>query len=238
MKKQIAIIGLSSFTRRILEQLEGRDCEILLIDKDPETVDAYKERVDRSFIADVLNEETIKQLIPTSIDSVIVDPGDRIEVSILVTNYLKKIGVPEIFVRAETEEHGEILNLVGADHVIYPNWEAALRIAPMLLSKHLLNYMPLSPTMVLAEVAAPSSIVGKKLVDSGLRDKRNLNVVAIRGGDSGEDYSFIPPAYIFTSRDILLLAGPEEAVHDFSDMTLSKDRNSLSTVLKGLFKSH
>lgn len=237
MKKQFAIIGLSSFTRRILEQIEKEDCEILLIDKDPETIDAYKDRVQRSYIADVLNEATIDRLIPADIDAVIVDPGDRIEVSILVTNYLKKHGVKKIFVRAETEEHGEILSLIGAEHIIYPNKEAAQRLAPILLSSHLISYMPLSSEMVLAEVKAPPSIVGKRLIESGIRDVQNLNVVAIRGEQTDQEYSNIDPDYVFSEDDILLLAGNKHNLADFSDKTLVKKTGGISALLKGLVES-
>lgn len=236
MKKQFAIIGLSSFTRRILEQIETEECEILLIDKDPETIDAYKNRVQRSYIADVLNEATIGKLIPPEIDAVIVDPGDRIEVSILVTNYLKKLGVKKIFVRADTEEHGEILNLIGADNIVYPNKEAAQRLAPILLTSHLISYMPLSNEMVLAEVKAPPAIIGKKLIESGIRAVQNLNVVAIRGEKTGQEYTFISPDYIFSEHDILLLAGNEKNLMEFADKKLIRNNSSLSGFFRHPFR--
>jgi len=236
MKKQLAIIGLSSFTGRILEQLENTECEILLIDKDPETINTYKERVHRSFIADVLNEATIKQLIPRDIDAVIVDPGDRIEVSILVTNYLKKMGIKKIFVRAETDEHGEILSLLGAEHIVYPNREAAIRLAPLMLSSHLLSYMPLSPEMVLAEVKAPGSIVGMKLMEARIRDEKHLNVVGLRGSTTENGYKFVSPDYIFQSDDILLIAGAEKDVMKFSDTPITSKKPALSSVFSKLFE--
>lgn len=235
MRKQLAMIGLSSFTKRMLAQLESMDCEILLIDKDPEIIDEYKDRVHRAFIADVLNEATLNKLVPPDIDAVIIDPGDRIEVSILATNYLKKMGIRKVFVRAETDEHGEILRLVGADHVVFPNLEAAVRLAPMLLSSHLLSYVPLSPEMVLAEVKAPAGIIGKKLMESGLRDEMNLNVVGLRGGSNGQGYGFVSPSYVFKEGDILLVAGGETDVMKFSDKEAGgQGRNGLGSRFRSL----
>ena len=236
MRKQLAIIGLSAFTKRMLEQLEPMDCEILLIDKDPEIIDQYKDRVHRAFIADVLNEATLGKLIPSDIDAVIIDPGDRIEVSILATNYLKKMGIRKVFVRAETDEHGEILTLVGADHVVFPNREAAVRLAPMLLSSHLLSYVPLSPEMVLAEVKAPSGIIGKKLMEAGLRDERNLNVVGLRGGTNGQGYGFVSPSYVFKEGDILLVAGAEADVMELSDAEHLQSNGGLGSRFRSLFQ--
>ena len=230
--KQFALIGLSSFVRRIIDELEEFQCDILLIDKDPEAVEQYKDKVSRAYIADVLNEETIKRLIPPDIDGVVMDPGDRIEVSILVTNYLKKMGVKNIFVRAETDEHGEILNLVGADHVIFPNREAAKRISPMLLTSRLFNYLPISENLVIAEVKAPSYLYGKNLIEADLRKSRNLNVVAIRK-DKQEDFKFRHAEYQISQGDVLLLAGSEENIHAF---TGTQKPDVSGSGIKGLYK--
>ncbi len=236
--KQFALIGLSSFARRIIEELESFHCDILLIDKDPEAIELYKDRVARAFIADVLNEETIQRLIPSNIDGVVLDPGDRIEVSILVTNYLKKMGVKNIFVRADTDEHGEILNLVGADLVIYPNREAAKRIAPMLLTSRLFNYMPISDGLVIAEVRAPDNLIGKNLIEANLRKNHNLNIIAIRNAEDKVDYQFRPAEYHIRKSDILLLAGAEIDIHGFAGTQKPVSSTSgLKSLYQKLFNS-
>lgn len=235
--KQFALIGLSSFVCRIIEELGDFNCDILLIDKDPEAVELYKDRVTRAFVADVLNEEAINQLIPADIDAVVMDPGDRIEVSILVTNYLKKMGVKNIFVRAETTEHGEILNLVGADHVIYPNREAAKRIAPMLLTSRLANYLPIGNGLVIAEVKAPEELLGRNLIEADLRRVRKLNVIAVRNEEKGEELKFQHAEYRIKEGDILLLAGREEDVHSFTGSGLSVDGGrSLKDFYRKMFR--
>ena len=233
--KQFAIIGLSSFAKRIIEELEEYPCDILLIDKDPAAIEFYKDRVSRSFIADVLNEETIKRLVPQDINGVVLDPGDRIEVSILVTNYLKKMGVKNIFVRAETNEHGEILDLVGADHVIFPNREAAIRISPMLLTSHLFNYLPISDNLVIAEVKAPDPLIGKTLIEADLRRVLNLNVIAVREGQD-QDFLFRKAEYRIQQDDILLLAGSQENIHEFAGTQRNESSDSLKHFYRRLFK--
>jgi len=131
--KQFALIGISKFGRRVLEELIDTGCEILIVDKDRAVVETYKEQVTSAYIADVLNEETIRKIIPKTIDAAVVDLGDNIEASILVTNYLKKMGIREIIVRAESNEHGEILELVGASQAHF----TALAFLPDLqLSPH------------------------------------------------------------------------------------------------------
>ena len=132
--KQFAIIGLSKFGQRMLEELADTGCEIILIDKDRQRVDQYKDRVAAVYVADALNEDVLEKLVPRGIDAAIVDPGDLTEVSILVTHYLKKMGIREIIAKADSDEQEEILKLVGATRVVRPNTEAARRIAPFLVS--------------------------------------------------------------------------------------------------------
>ncbi len=57
--KQFAIIGISTFGKRVLDELVDVDCEIILIDKRSELIDLYKDSVTSAYIADVINEETI-----------------------------------------------------------------------------------------------------------------------------------------------------------------------------------
>jgi len=232
--KQFVIIGLSTFGMRMLEELSQTSCEILIIDKDAEIIEKYKEQVTSSYIADVINQETIKKLIPATIDAAIVDLGDKIEVSILVTNYLSKLGVREIVVKAETDEHAEILTIVGATQVVFPNREAAKRITPLLVSSLLFNYMPISNGLVMAEVKVPEEYVGQTLIEADLRRTRQLNVIAIRK-EGESDYEFFSPDYRLQDDDIFLLVGQEKNVTQFSGMDLSVRKSGFTGFFKTLF---
>jgi len=230
--KQFAIIGLGNFGRRILEEVADLDCEILIIDKDREIIEIYKDRVANAFIADAINAEIINKLIPATIDAAIVDLGGKPEASILVTNYLKKMGIRNIIAKAETDEHGEILDLVGATKVVFPNLEAAKRIAPMLVSSLISSYLPLSKDFIIAEVKPPDRYIGKSLIQSNLRKEYQLNVIAVRK-ESGEDYSFFSPDYILADDDIFLVAGREENISRFAQVNFSA---RYGQGLKGFFK--
>ena len=230
--KQFAIIGLDVFGQSLLEELTYIDCEILIIDKSREVIESYKDRVAHAFIADAINEEIINRLIPKTIDTAVVDLGGRIEVSVLVTNYLKKMGIPVIIARAESEEHGEILSLVGATRVVFPNREAAKRIAPMMISSLISSYLPLSSEFVIAEVKPPSRYVGKTLIESNLRREYELNVIAVRKED-GEDYSFFSPDYILQEDDIFLIAGSEKNLSHFAHINVASQGNKR---IKGFFQ--
>jgi len=209
--KQFAIIGLGSFGLWVLEELLDVDVEVLIVDKDEEVVTQYRNQVAAAYVADAIKEETINKIVPPDIDVAVIDLGDRTEVSILVANYLKKMGVKRIVAKAETDEHGEILRLVGVTDVIFPDREAAKRIMPPLLSDSMFSYMPISDQLVMAEVNFPAEYVGKTVVDADIRSELGLNVIAVKPGGLG-DYVFITPEYQFEEKDRFLVVGTNERV--------------------------
>jgi trk system potassium uptake protein TrkA len=232
--KQFAIIGLDTFGKRILEELIETGSEILIIDKDREVIEYYKDKVTSAFIADALNEEIIRKLIPDTIDAAIIDLGDAVEVSILVTNYLKKIGVKEIVAKAESNEHGEILTLVGATRVIFPNKEAAKRITPLLLSSFIFTYLPINEDFIIAEVKVPPKYVGKTLIEVNLRREHGLNVIAFRKEDS-QDYSLYTPEHILQEDDVCVIAGREKDITTFAQIVIPENGKGWRNLFRRFF---
>lgn len=237
--KQFAIIGLGAFGIRMLEELLSVTNEIIIIDKDREIIEKYKDSAKAAYITDAINELALSKIVPKDIDAVIVDLGGKIEVSIMATNYLKKLGVKNIIVKAQTDEHGEVLSMVGATRVIFPDREAAKRITPMLATSLLFNFMPISDSLALAEVRANEYCVGKTLLEANFRKAFGLNVVAMRLMDS-DKYSFISdPSYAFKADDVLLVAGTEDSINAFSreDEGKSEGKRGFGSVLKNLFSN-
>jgi len=232
--KQFALIGVDTFGKRVLEELVPLECEILLIDRSREIIDFYKDDVTEAYIADVINEETMDRLIPDDVDAVIIDLGSNTEASILAVNYLKKKGQKEIYVKAETDQHGEILKIVGADHVIFPNQEAAKRLPPMLMSDNLFNFLPISNGLVMAEVQPQEPLIGKTLEEADIRRSAGINVVAYRVKGDGE-YRFFNPGHRLEQDDVLLIAGSQDDVVRFSGNPLPIKKKGLSDVFRNLF---
>ena len=232
--KQFAIIGMSRFGQRVLDELSQVECEILIIDKDPEIIEKSKDKATNAVIANVINEDTIRKLVPSTIDAAIIDLGERLEASVLVTNYLKKLGIREIIAKAETDEHAEILNIVGASQIIFPNREAAIRIVPGLVSSVLFNYLPISNGLVIAEVKVPKKLTGMSLIEADLRRRFGLNVIAIR--EEIGDYNFFDPEHKLSENDVFLVAGSEERIAAFSGKKLVTKKKSIGQIFKNFFR--
>lgn len=216
--KQFVVIGLGAFGKRVVEELSHVNVEIMIIDQDEALIEQYSERVNSSYIANALHEEVIRKLIPPGIDGAIIDLGGKVEVSVLVTNYLKKMGVRTIVARAESDEHGEILTLLGATQVVFPTREAAKRITPMLISADFYNYLPISDGLVIAEIRVPPELNGKTLIEADMRNAYKLNIIAVRESE-GEPFHFMSGDFCMSSYTILLAVGKEEDMIRFSGLS-------------------
>ena len=212
---KFAIIGLGAFGIRMLEELILFTDEVIIIDKDPNLIKKYENKTVKGYTVNITDEESLRKSIPQRIGTAIVDLGGRIELSLMVTKYLKQLGIKEIVVKADTDQHENLLSMVGATKVIFPDREAAKRVMPMLASTLLLNFMPISADLALAEVSINEKYVGMTLLEANLRKELGLNVVAVRKQDS-ESFEFIEPDYRFAADDILLLAGSEDHIFAFS----------------------
>jgi trk system potassium uptake protein TrkA len=209
--RQYAVIGLGSFGLRMLEKLAAVTDEIVVVDRDADAIEKCKDLAKNAYIADVANGEALAHVLPEGLDVAVVDVGDNIEAAILVTNTLKKLGVGEIIVKANSDQGGEILKIIGATRVVYPDREAATQIVPMLVSPALFNYMPLSPSLVMAEVKIPEKYAGLTLIEANLRQRHGINVIAIRT-EGTQDYRYFAADYKLRDDDVLLVAGKEKEV--------------------------
>ncbi|NBF39284.1 MAG: TrkA family potassium uptake protein [Spirochaetes bacterium] len=209
--KQFALIGLGVFGRRVLEELLTHEVEVLILDQDEEVVQEFEDRVSAAYVANGIRQDTIERIVPETVDAAIIDLGKNIEASILVSNYLSKMGVRKIIAKAETEQHGEILSIAGATDVIYPNREAALRLVLPLVSASMLNYFPIGKNLVIAELELPEEFAGKSLVEADLRKNYSVNVIAVRSRGH-DDYDFVSPVYQIEAGDVFLAAGTEENI--------------------------
>jgi trk system potassium uptake protein TrkA len=218
--KQVAILGLSHFGKSVLDELINLNVDVFIIDKNREVIDTYKDSSAGAVVIDILNIENLQKVLPEGIDAVVIDMGDRIEASILAASYCSKLKMKTIIVKAETEAHAEILELVGATKIIFPSKEAAKRVTPLLLSDVLLNYFPISETISIVEIELPKYMIGKTVLDSELRSKYNLNLIAVRQSDT--KFQQFSVDYRFKVGDIALLSGDDKCLDDFTGFVFNQ----------------
>ncbi len=228
MIRQIAIIGVSRFSKYMIEELLDHNCELLVLDRDESRLEPYKNRVALPIIADAINEEVINNFIPRNIDGAVVDFGTSIEVSFLVTNYLKKMGIHNIIVRADTEQQAEILEILGARQVVLPHRAAAKRMAPMIIADSFKNYFPLDDRLIMVEVRVPKKIMSLSLQEADLRNTYKINIIAIRRNK--ELIQTIPLDYQFNAEEDILIVGDMDSIGKFTSTKIKEKPRGLKSI--------
>jgi len=178
--KQYAIIGLKSFGYTLAYELSKKGHEILVIDRDESLINKLKEKVAQAIISDFKDLEFLKNFINKNLDAVIINLDESLEETILVTMAVNKLGVKNIIVKVSNEEHGIIIKKLGASEIIIPEIDYARQLSKKLGNHNLLDYLPLSPDYGIYEIALPDRFTGKKLNELNLRNKYNVNVIAIK----------------------------------------------------------
>jgi trk system potassium uptake protein TrkA len=118
---------------------------------------------------------------------------------------------------------------------VFPNKEAAKRVSPLLLSSVLLNYLPVSGKLVLAELAVPESMIGKTILQIELRKKYGLNLISVRTED--KEFDEFNLSHIFQRGDIGLFSGTDEALGAFTGSIIKEQkRGALYEQLLRLFR--
>jgi len=158
--------------------------EVLAIDSDAAKVAEIKQEVTAAVCLNTTHEDALGSLGVDEMDAVVVAIGRDVQASILTTALLQQAGCPYIVARASNELHAQILGLVGADRVIYPEDEAARRLVRGLASPHILDQVDLEGDIELAVLTAPRSFCGKSLTELSLRQTFTVNVVAIRTAET------------------------------------------------------
>lgn len=238
--RQYAFIGLGPFAISMIETIAPLTDQIIAIDTDANKIERIKDLSDAAYTVEVIDEAALRKILPEGVDVAVVDLTGDIEAEIMVIHYLEKMGVQEIIAKSDSSAHSEILGIVGATRIVNADQEAAARIAPLILSSSLSNFIPISRDLVMAEIAVPNQIVGKTVIEADLRRKHNINVIAVREIGVAEHHNF-DGSYRFSQQDLLLVVGKEQDVFLFSgisNLTATKPKKSFfSSAFKNFFKT-
>ena len=211
MKKQVAVIGLGRFGSSIAKELYQLGHDVLGIDLNEKNVQDMLGHVTIGVTADATNETVLKELGLPNFDVAVVAIGSDMQASILVTVILKDVGIPFIVTRAINELHGNAVERVGADKVVYPEQEMGRRLAHIGFEPGLLDYMEVAPNYGITKQRPPEQIIKRTLEEAGLAGPRDKYGIAVLGIRRGREY-FLVPAKDEEIRpgDILIVAGNNE----------------------------
>ena len=217
MKKQLktdiyGVIGLGRFGTALVQTLAEAGKEVIAIDKNEEKVKAVRRYTDYAFVVDNLSEEAIKETGMQNCGTVTVCIGEQVDISILTTMLVIKLGVPQVIAKAASEVHGEVLKRLGAT-VVYPEADMAVRIGKRLISGNLLDYIALDDGVEVRRIAVGGKLLGRTIRELDVRKVYGINIIAVER-DHRTDVEFAAD-YRFEEGDTVSVVGKVEKIDRF-----------------------
>ncbi len=183
MKKSFAVLGIGKYGMSVARELSKAGAEVLAIDNNKEKINEVADIVTYAMCADVCDADTMETLGLSNMDGVVVAITGNLNASIMATIFAKEAGVPFVLAKAEDEIHTKILKKVGADKVIIPERESGIRTARNIISHNIVDFIELSKNICMVEEEVEEEWIGKTLRELDLRQKRKMNIIALRNGE-------------------------------------------------------
>ncbi|SRR6056297_106874 len=224
--KQFAIFGIGRFGSTLATRLTELGHEVVAIDVDESIINQIAPHVTHSFVADSTDEQVLQGLDLPSFDATIVAIGS-LEPNILTTFKLQKLGVRRIISRALHSIHAEILSMIGATSIVFPERDMAIRVAYNLNSSTIVDFLELAPDFSMIEVVVPPDLVGMRIKDSQFRNQYNVTIVAVER----DTERIISPGgdFKFKEGDLLYVIGDTQSLENLASL-LTTDKNTINTL--------
>ncbi len=213
--RQFAVIGLGRFGRAVCLTLHGMGYEVLGMDLDEERVaQVLTDQIAAHAVQlDSTQPSAIQEAGIPSFDTVIVAIGNYIQESIITTLNVKEAGVANVVAKASTEIHGKLLKRVGADHVVFPEFEMGCELARSLTRPGVLDRFELDPDHSIVEVVVPEKFDGKTIVELDLRNNYGLTLMALSKSDAIDKFEINPsPVSRLKSGALMVVVGSNKGI--------------------------
>ncbi|MEA5510808.1 TrkA family potassium uptake protein [Crocosphaera sp. UHCC 0190] len=179
--RQFAVIGLGRFGRAVCQTLHKLGYEVLGTDiKESLVAQVLAEKMASSAIElDSTKPNALKEAGIFEFDTVIIAIGNYLEESIITTLNAKEGGVKHVIAKASSDIHGKLLKRVGADMVVFPEYDAGCELAYKLTKPAILERFDLDPDHSIVETRIPEEFHGKSIEELKLRSRYRISVLAI-----------------------------------------------------------
>ncbi|MFD0318384.1 potassium channel family protein [Streptomyces flavalbus] len=213
--QRVAVIGLGRFGRPLAVELTRRGWDVLGLDVAPHLVQRMGGVLTHAAVADCTDPQTLRQLGVTEFTSAVVGIGTDMEASILIASNLLEAGVPNIWAKAISRQHGQILERLGVHHVVLPEHEMGERVAHLVTGR-MLDFIEFDDDYALVKTVAPDAVTGVPLGESRVRTRYGVTVVGIKR--PGEGFTHATTETVIARRDVLIVTGKIHAVESFAEL--------------------
>ena len=184
--RQFAVIGLGRFGRSVCRNLHKLGYEVLGTDiKESLVSQVLTENIASSAIKlDSTKPNALKEAGIFEFDTVIIAIGNYLEESIVTALNIKEGGVKYVIAKASSDVHGKLLQKVGADLVVYHEYQAGGVLVHLLTQNpRIIERFELDPDHSIVETRIPQEFHGIAIEELKLRSRYDISVLAVGNDD-------------------------------------------------------
>lgn len=208
--KNFIVIGLGRFGSAVAQELCELGNQVLAMDQDRDLVQSIADQVTHAVVGDGRDPEVLRSLGVKDYDCAVVAIAGDVGSSALVTMRLKEAGVSKVICKAQSHVHKRLLEKIGADRVVFPEYEMGITVAQGLAHSNIINFIELSPEYGIVEVDLPGGWAGQTIRELDIRAKFKVNVIAVR---QGQEINVAPGAdCVLNHGDRLLVLGEDRNI--------------------------
>ncbi len=202
--KTMLVIGIGRFGKHLATRLSELGNEVMIVDKREDKISELLPVVTRAQIGDCTDEKLLRSLGIGNFDVCFVCIGDNFQASLEITSLLKDLGAEHVVSKADRVIHEKFLLRNGADEVIHPERDMALRAARKYSAHNVFDYIELTHDFSVYEIAIPESWIGKSIKQMNVRSKYNVNIIAIK--QDGKAFPVTGAEHVFAQDEHLIIA--------------------------------
>ena len=202
--KSVLILGAGNFGSMLARQMNAQGYEIMIVDVRENLINAVMPYVTDAQIGDCTNPVFLQSLGVDNYDLCVVSISENFQTSLETTSLLKDLGAKQVISRAKNEIQEKFLLRNGADEVVYPEKQEALRLATKYASDQILDFLQFEGGYSVFEIAVPKDWFNKTLLELDLRKKHDLNLISVK---SDGQVSIPRPDRQFREGDVVYVVG-------------------------------
>ena len=208
--KSVLILGAGNFGSMLARQMNAQGYEIMIVDVRENLINAVMPYVTDAQIGDCTNPAFLRTLGVNNYDLCVVSISENFQTSLETTSLLKELGAKQVISRAKNEIQEKFLLRNGADEVVYPEKQVALRLATKYSSEKILDYLQFDEGYSIYEIAVPEFWYGKTLLELDIRRRYDVNIISLRR--CGQ-VSIPRPDDAFQNGDVVYAVGELKHIH-------------------------
>lgn len=201
---------MGKFGHHLCDNLVELGNDVMAVDENEEKVADLIYKVTNVQIGDCTNPQVVKSLGVGNFDIVFVCIGANFQNSLEVTSLVKEMGAKCVISKANRDVHAKFLLRNGADEVIYPDRDIAVKLAKRCSINHVFDYIKLDEEYSIYEVPPHEEWIGHSIMELNVRKKYGVDILGVKTGDK---MNISPSAdYVFQEGDHLMVLSNKQHI--------------------------